>query len=327
MTGQTTLNTVPQPTDSPRVGEGIAACHHPKRGIHVPAARSRTEHWRDCLQKLFERDGALEVSVDRSGDGNTTSAPGADVAWRCRILGLTDSHITIEPPAAFGASLRLDPGVAVIGAMTIGQNRWMFRTTTVAAAGSATRGVTLAMPERVERCTRRGFFRISTASLHLPRVQCWPLIDPTSVVAAEASNRAEITDLLAGKSQPMTFGPADSALSEPSLLPTVGPAFKASLLNVSGGGLGLLVAPEDTAALSTRPYLWLRLDLRPHIPAPAAVTARVAHTHIDSTQSLYAGMAFDFAHNPPHREFIVDLFTRYVESLQRQQRQVVRAAA
>lgn len=293
----------------------------------MPASRSRTEHWRDCLQRLFERDGALEISVDRSGDGNTTSAPGADVAWRCRLLALTDTHITIEPPAAFGASLRLEPGVAVIGAMTIGQNRWMFRTTTITSPAGAPRGVTLAMPERVERCTRRGFFRISTASLHLPRVQCWPLIDPTSVVAAEAANRAEITDLLAGKSQPMTFGPAESTLAEPALLPNVGPAFKASLLNVSGGGLGLLVAPDDAAALGTRPYLWLRLDLRPHIPAPAAVTARVAHTHIDSTQSLYAGMAFDFAHNPPHREFIVDLFTRYVEALQRQQRQVLRAAA
>ncbi len=34
-------------------------------------------------------------------------------------------------------------------------------------------------------------------------------------------------------------------------------------------------------------------------PAANAVTARVAHTHIDSAQNLYAGMAFDFSHNPP----------------------------
>jgi hypothetical protein len=73
--------------------------------------------------------------------------------------------------------------------------------------------------------------------------------------------------------------------------------------------------------------VWIQLDLRPHIPAPVAVTARIAHTHVDSSQHVYAGLAFDFAHNPPHRRFIVDLFAQYVESLQQQQQSGGRAAA
>ena len=43
--------------------------------------------------------------------------------------------------------------------------------------------------------------------------------------------------------------------------------------------------------------------------------------------TVYAGLAFDFAHNPPHRKFIVELFQQYLEALQRQQKQAQRQAA
>lgn len=296
----------------------------------MAAIRSRTEHWLDNLRKVHERGGALEISVDRSGAGEM-GAPheGTDVAWRVRVIRVADDHIVVEPPAAFGANINLEADIALIGAMTIGQNRWMFHTRTLGHVDGSRAGerfTVLAMPERVERCTRRGFYRISTANLQLAGVQCWPLNDPSSVGAAEAANRCEIRDLIEGEAK--LLQPAEDADPETSLLlPDVGPAFKASLLNVSGGGLGLLVAPEDAAALGARSYLWIRLDLRPHIPAPAAVTARIAHTHTDSSQHVYAGLAFDFAHSPEHRRFIVELFGRYVESLQRQQRTNTRMAA
>lgn len=295
----------------------------------MPATRSRTEHWRDSLQKVIERGGALEISVDRSGEPQPDEHA-TDVVWRCRLLSLQEDHMLIEPPAACGATIPLEAGVRLIGAMTIGQNRWMFHTRTRDMRPTGTgiaRALAIDTPERVERCTRRSFYRISTANLQLARVQCWPLLDPASVVAPEAANRAEIADLLSGRSTLPVTAAQPGLLPEPTLLPDVGAPFKARLLNVSGGGLGLLVAPEDAAALGSRPFIWLRLDLRPHIPVPAAVTARVAHTHIDSSQSVYAGLAFDFAHNPAHRKFIVDLFAQYVQALQRQQRTIIREAA
>src|SRR5262245_65159190 len=86
-------------------------------------------------------------------------------------------------------------------------------------------------------------------------------------------------------------------IAEPILLPDVGPLFTAKLVNMSGGGLGLRIGPSEAGAAERRPFLWLRVDLRPQIPVPIAVTARLVHTHIDSGQNLYAGMAFDFAHN------------------------------
>lgn len=289
----------------------------------MPASRSRTDNWRDSLRKVYERGGALELSVDRGPD--TTEADGFDVVWRCKILALGNDRITVENPAAFGASVPFQPGVKLIGGMTIGQNRWMFHTRTLEArpgprGDAAGSQLVLEMPETVERCTRRSFFRISTADLKLASVQCWPLIDPTSVAAAEAANRAQINDLItAGPGLTLSTGGGESG-GEPMLLPEVGPMFKASLLNVSGGGLGLMVNPSDSAALGSRPYVWLRVDLRPQIPAPIAVTCRVAHTHVDSSQAVYAGLAFDFSHNPAHRKFVVDQFCGYVEALQRTQR-------
>lgn len=296
----------------------------------MPAARSRTEHWRDSLRKVYERGGALEISVDRGSQADLATPEGTgadldsgvDVVWRCKIVHMTEQSIVVENPAAFGASVPFFPGVALIGGLTVGQNRWMFHTKTLAtrpgprgdAVGSS---LVLAMPENVERCTRRSFFRISTADLRLATVQCWPLLDPTSIAAAEAANRAHINDLLTTGGTP---GVDPSQGSDALLLPEVGPMFKASLLNVSGGGLGLVVNQTDSSALNSRPYIWMRVDLRPQIPAPVAVTCRVAHTHIDSSQCIYAGLAFDFSHNPSHRKFVIERFCGYVEALQNRQR-------
>ncbi len=286
----------------------------------MPASRSRTENWKSYLQKIQGRNGALEISVRRDPEA---SAAGADLVWRVRIVEYNDDVIIIDAPAALGRTMPLEEGIDLIGALCIGQNRWMFHTRTVGKrpnhAGDPY--LVIAMPDRVERCSRRHSHRIGTEDLSLPRVHCWPLKDPTSVVAAETANRLQITG-----AEGMPTGTDASEPLESILLPDVGPMFEARLVNISGGGLGLVVNREQSTGVSQRPYLWLRFDLRPHIPHPVAVTARVAHTHLDSSQNLYAGLAFDFTHNPEHRQFVVDLLEEYARRLQADQRRT-RAAA
>jgi hypothetical protein len=75
---------------------------------------------------------------------------------------------------------------------------------------------------------------------------------------------------------------------------------------------------EASAADRARLY-WLRVNLTPTIPAPIAITARLVHTHLDSAQNLYAGMAFEWAFHLAHRDFVVEQIARYVLELQRQQ--------
>lgn len=58
---------------------------------------------------------------------------------------------------------------------------------------------------------------MSTAELRLPNVTCWPLLDPTSAVAAEIANRALITEMIRNGS------PATPTREEPFVMPDVGP--------------------------------------------------------------------------------------------------------
>lgn len=268
----------------------------------MPANRSRTERWRDCLHQIYQRNGGLEFSFDTTGAAHLQGGP--DLIWRVRILKLTDSEIVVERPAALGQSLPLEVNVALTGVMAIGQNRWMFRTRVLgldARAGT----MRVAMPATVERCRRREFFRVSTMELNPVNVTCWPLLNPVSVIAAEVANKAAITDAENGR---MHIG-----ASSPEMLPDVAPPFQAKLVNIGGGGVGLLVGKSEAHSVDTSRLVWLRLDLTPEVPLPIGMTARLVHSHLDSEQNLYLGGAFEFSFHAAHREFVVSQITRYVE--------------
>jgi len=290
-----------------------------KRGTAVPANRSRTDRWRDCLAQIAERGGGVELTLERED-----LDPGVDLLWRVRLLESNADHLLCEPPAAAGAPVELRPGVRLVGVMTIGQNRWMFHTRVLSVETAKTRFgraqpvVRLALPEGVERCSRRGFYRITTAELRLPRVDAWPLLSPSSVVAAEIANRAQIEAARDGVAAAPAVGEG-GVLEEPPVLPEVGPRFPAQLVNISGGGLGLVVAPEDAAAAEELRLYWLRIDLRPYIAAPIAVTGKIVHRHTDSTMSVYCGVAFEFGFHAAHRPFVVDQVNKAVARIQQAQ--------
>ncbi len=298
----------------------------------MPASRSRTERWRDSLRQVHERDGALEISVPTSrphagGEQTESGWHGADLIWRVRILSLSDTEIVVEQPSAAGTWIDLHAGIRLIAVIAIGQNRWMFHTRVLSSGpgngrGGQVRTLRLVMPTNVERCQRRNFFRISTGELSLPSVECWPLLDPSSVAPAELANQAHIQELL-------DSGAAGSArrTDDQFVLPEVGPKFVARLMNIGGGGAGLIINPSDTGAADRARLYWMRLDLTPHIPAPIGMTARLVHTHVDSTQCLYAGMAFEWSFNPPHRDFVIDQICRCVSLIQRDQAIQLRTAA
>ncbi len=279
----------------------------------MPANRSRTDRWRDSLHQIAERGGGIEFTVARPRGADASP----DLVWRVRLLAVGERELALEQPMAMGQPLKFEENMSLIGVMAVGQNRWMFHTRVL---GSRTTpefprltGLRVALPETVERCARRDFLRISTASLNLPVVECWPLLDPSSVVGPEVANRAAIMALQRGEPIPAQ-GP-DSIL-----LPEVGPSFSAHLMNIGGGGVGLLVGKNDIAAAERSRLIWMRVNLAPQIPAPVALTGRVVHTHLDSAQNLYAGVAFEFAFNPAHKDFVIDQVTRYTSRVQQQAR-------
>lgn len=316
----------------------------------MPARRSRTDHWRDTLQQLHERNGSLELSLpgaqdrfpnpplpgeesdipangDAAGEGRRGERAAKNLIWRVRVLQLTDDSIYVEQPVVLRQRIDLEPGIELVGVIVSGPNRWMFSTRNLGlelvrmAGGKELHAIRLQMPSSVERCQRRNFYRISTVGLLLPRAEVYPLLDPNTVAAAEAANRAEINDKLAGAGGATIAGritPAGASASQ-FALPEVGPGFGALLVNLGGGGAGLLVEPLDGSNFDRHRLFWLRVHLAPHIPAPLGVTARAVHTHLDASQRTYVGMSFDFGFNRSHEQFVVNQLCRYVAEVQREQ--------
>jgi c-di-GMP-binding flagellar brake protein YcgR len=285
----------------------------------VPAHRSRTSGWRRCLQQVHERRGALEIAVvrgqaDEDGDGR-------HLIWRVRLVDLLDREILVEQPTTLGQVIQLKPGIELVAIMAVGQNRWMFTTTNLGLTphhGRDRRTITamrLAMPQSVERCQRRNYYRMETARLSLPEVEIWPLLEPKSVVVAE---RAIELQLERARGEAGTaVGPEPTGDAE-ATMPEVGPKFTATLLNIGGGGVGLRVRPADAQTLARYKLFWLRFSLPPEMTTPICATGKLVHTSVDSTQHTYAGFAFDFSFNPGHQRLVVEQICRYITAMQRQ---------
>jgi hypothetical protein len=264
--------------------------------------------WRSCLEQIHQRNGSIEIAVARVAD---REGEGSHLVWRVRVLALDNDRIVVEQPTALGASMGFRPGIAFIAIMTVGQNRWMFETRnidTVEHRGGP--ALCLEMPTTVQRCQRRQHERALTVGLTLPEVELWPLLDPKSVVLTERANELRLA-------QGEVIG--DHGASDEDLLPEVGPRFAGLLLNVGGGGIGLLVPPEHNQVLTRHKVFWVRIALPPELNVPICASAKLVHTHMQSDHHIYAGMAFDFTFNAAHQRFVVDQIMRYVTMQQRGQ--------
>jgi len=287
----------------------------------VPANRSRTSGWRRCLQQVHERGGALDIAVVR--DPEHDQGDSRHLIWRVRMVALTSGEILVERPTTLGQVIQLETGIELVAILAVGQNRWMFSTRNLGLAqhggrdGRTVTAMRLAMPKRVERCQRRNYYRIETATLNLPEVEVWPLLDPKSVVVAERAVELQAAPQRSSAGDRAGPGAVDHA---ETTMPEVGPRFTATLLNIGGGGVGLRVRPQDAQALTRNKLFWLRFSLPPELATPICATGKLAHTTVDSTQHTYAGMAFDFSFNPGHQRFVVEQICRYITAMQRRAR-------
>ena len=272
----------------------------------MPANRSRTAGWRQCLEQIKQRGGSIELAIARPGMRD--SAVSGDLLVRCRVLSIEDDAIRVEAPIALGRTIEIPQGVDLVAMMAVGQNRWMFRTRslkwhTARDRSDARAEIDLSIPERVERCQRRRDYRVETASLDLPSVQLWPLLDPSTVVLAERVNEAEFLRELDGLESPLCrLGESES---DDEILPEVGPVLPACLVNLGGGGVGLTVPNEYSGSLGRKSLFWMRFGLPPMLSTPVCATARLVHSHMQSDRQIYAGMTFDFSCNPAHKRIVV----------------------
>jgi Flagellar protein YcgR len=283
----------------------------------MPASRSRTTEWRRSLEQLRAREGAIEIAVahDHPG-GDEAILRASDLVWRVRVLDLANDEVSVDLPFALGRAIELPQGTELVAAIAIGQNRWMFRCKVKGAWAPKPpfprthRGIRLTLPDHVERCLRRST-RVDVGSINPPSVEMWPLLEPRSAMPAERASELAFRAAMAGE--------APGRQSD-DLLPTVGPGIKASLVNLGGGGLGVLVDHADASALSRHRMFWIRFTLGSVMPVPVCATARVVHTHMDSSQRVYAGISFDFDFNPAHQRVVAEQIVHAIGRLTGAQR-------
>lgn len=287
----------------------------------MPASRSRTENWRQTLQKVCERNGAVEITFQRAPEEGekVDDQRGVDLIWRVRLMSVGTDEILIEEPMTLGQRIEIHDGVQMVVVFSLGQNRWMFRTRSLGRtkvklnADKDVIAIRLALPDMVERCQRRQFYRVSTVGLDLPRVETRPLLSAVSAIPAETAIRTRIEMMNEGQIAGFVGD------SEPLLLPEVGPPTETTLVNVGGGGAGLIVSAEDAGPFDQHRLFWLTMHLKPHLPAPLGVVARLAHVRMDSEQRRYLGMSFEFSHNPTYKQFVINTLCKCVTRVQREQ--------
>ncbi|HWB19233.1 MAG TPA: hypothetical protein VG711_02950, partial [Phycisphaerales bacterium] len=212
------------------------------------------------------------------------------------------------------------PGTQLTAVIAIGQNRWMFATSNQelvnmpGPGGRMTQAMRISLPETVERCQRRNFYRVQTASLQLPQLEIWPLLEPRSVVLAERAS--ELRSMESSKQNAEASAPLPKITDSAFVMPEVGPKFTASMLNIGGGGIGIRVLHTDSQHLVRHKLFWLRIPLAPVMNEPVCATGKLVHTHIESTHDMYGGLAFDFTFNPAHQRFVAQQICRYIALLQ-----------
>lgn len=254
--------------------------------------RSKTQRWRTTLNQVCERQGTLEISIDGAGD----DAMLRDLVWRVRLIRVAEDYLVVAAPSAARRNVPLERGCPLVAAMAVGQNRWMFHTRVMDIEDVRTTrppAIKLEMPTNVERCMRRTFYRISTAELSLPSVRLWPLRERASAVPVEIASR---------------HADASSSLS----MPDVGTEFSGTLLNIGGGGLGVLVPEAEASNLQQSSLFWLNVDLADG--KPLLLTARLSHVRLDSQRDAHAGMVFDFSMDPGHEAYIGERICEYAGS-------------
>lgn len=291
----------------------------------MPASRSRTENWRRTLEQVSERNGAIELAIPRPGDesdwpgGGPGSLQTVNLVWRVRLLSFGEDELLIEQPNTLGERIELHDGIDVIVVFALGQNRWMFRSRTLGRtrvsinADHGVSAIRLKTPSHVERCQRRQFYRVPTIGMLLPKAEARPLLSMTAVRVAEAAVRARI-ELLREGHVAGVIGETDS-LS----LPEVGPPTTTTIVNLGGGGMGLMVDGCEARSFDQHRLFWVTMHMTPHIPAPISVVCRLVHVHMDSEQRRHLGMAFEFSHNPDYKRFVVNALCRCVSEIQRDQ--------
>ncbi|QNN22128.1 hypothetical protein HED60_07535 [Planctomycetales bacterium ZRK34] len=277
------------------------------------------------MHDLSQRDGVIELSlrrdptqfaaqkVTRQSDGSFQLSDAH--SWKVRVFAVEPDGIVVERPWSITQDVRFHAGMLLDGLMVDGLRRWTFTCRIQEVFRHALNErkqvicLRLSRPGDVQDGQRRNYFRVETVGAALPSAHLWHLLDHDGCAEYEHYCR------LRHRASPEE---RDEIIEPPS--PCLGDDFPTKLMDVSAGGLGVLVKREMDWLLPTAPLLWTKIVL-PDIEEPLFAVSRLAHWREESDVYFRLGLCFNFDHNPSYRSFFVDQLCRFSAEFQRQQLQ------
>lgn len=263
--------------------------------------------WEQTLQQMLARNGTLELSPIHLASCHTPPT------WRVRLLGIEDEALIVERPSHAGESIVIDGDTPLSAVFVDRQQRWSFATRVIDCVEHQLNDEQMVDAMRIHRpadahsAQRRDFYRVDVAGMTTLPMQLWALSDLDSCVPCETHN--DLVHRQRNVASPPEPPP-----------PQLGDRFDGLLMDISGGGMALLVPHHIEPLLRHETPFWLRITL-PDLPDPLLAVAKAAHWRREAADALRVGFSFTFDHNPAHQRVVNDQICRLAAHYQRLQLQ------
>lgn len=243
-----------------------------------------TTHWNEIAQHILQRNGAVSLSPLSMEDENHCDA----LSFGSRLLDMTDKHLIVEVPNAAIAKQQFQIGAQIYVVMVQRTTRVELRCDVLDRikvsinANVQTIGYQLSYPTHVGSAQRRSYFRATVSALPI---------------------------------KPVKFMPLDPVLKHPMQAL----AFTGNMVNISGGGMGVIVHKEHVPIL--RDSKFFTCDI--HLPLEDeqikfSIACQSMHQTAGRKGDVYVGLEFKIT-DPAHKREIVDKLVKYTTWVQREQ--------
>ncbi|MBL4699829.1 MAG: flagellar brake domain-containing protein [Phycisphaeraceae bacterium] len=244
---------------------------------------SPQSQWKEIASHIMERNGAINLSPLSLDDENYT----VDLCYSSRLLDMADDHLVIEVPTASQGRQKFETDAQMFLVLVHHSQRMELTCTVLDRIkfkindNLQTIAYKLSMPSRASSAQRRDFYRATVTALPIKPISCTPL---------------------------------GSTLNHP----VYHQAFKANLVNISGGGLGALVHKANASSLKDSSLFECDLEL-PHEgdALKLHLICQAMHMTTGRQGDVYIGMQFIFK-DPSQKRETVDKLVKYTAWVQRE---------
>lgn len=240
------------------------------------------------LDSLVKRDGSVEITPILGHDDRVPPTA------RVRLLALASNGVVIDRPIGQAFTRHMVKGTRLHVLVAEGAERWEFHAAILDTVpfrlndSTEVPAIVISSPKTVHSAQRRAYFRVTIGSVAVKNTRLTPIL-------GDAQTETE----------------SDEAAPQSDIKP-----FEAKLLNIGGGGIGVLTPQRVAWQLPMVRRYECTLPL-PTRKTPVVIPADVVRLEEQEDGTTYMGLQFDFE-NLPDRHACADAICHFTAWHQRQ---------